>query len=78
MMAQNRGEITRDTYNYGQYINQIPPNTIKAIREYEQIQKKIYRQKMPIMFNEIHIYIHIVIHRQICFVLSELISEARQ
>ena len=25
MMAQSRAESTRDTYNYGQYINQCPP-----------------------------------------------------
>ena len=53
MIAQSQAESTRDTYNYGQYINQFPPNTIKAIRQYEQIQKKICRQKMSIMFNEI-------------------------
>ena len=52
-MAQSRAGSTRDAYNYGQYINQFLLNTIKAIREYEQIQKKIYRQKMSIMFNEI-------------------------
>ena len=41
MMAQSRAESTRDTYNYGQYINvNLPPNTIKVIREYERIQKK--------------------------------------
>ena len=53
MMAQSRAESTRDIYNYGQYINQIPANTIKAIRQYKRIQKKICRQKMSIMFNEI-------------------------
>ena len=53
MMAQSRTESTRDTYNYGQYINQFPPNTIKIIQEFERIQKKICRQKMSIMFNEI-------------------------
>ena len=57
MMAQSRTESTRDTYNYGQYINQFPPNTIKVIREFERIQKKICRHKMSIMFNEICIYI---------------------
>ena len=62
MMAQSRTESTRDTYNYGQYINQFPPNTIKAIREYERIQKKICRQKMSIIFNEICIYIRIYIY----------------
>ena len=53
MMAQSRAESTRDAYNYGQYINQFPPNTIKVIREFERIQKKICRHKMSIMFNEI-------------------------
>ena len=53
MMAQSRAESTRDTYNYGQYLNQFPPNTIKVIREFKRIQKKICRHKMSIMFNEI-------------------------
>ena len=53
MMAQSWAESTRDTYNYGQYTNQFPPNTIKVIRQYERIQKKICWQKMSIMFNEI-------------------------
>ena len=39
-MAQSQAESTRDTYNYGQYINQFPPNTIKAIRQYEGIQNE--------------------------------------
>ena len=46
-------ESTRDTYHYGQYVNQFPQNTIKVIREFERIQKKICRHKMSIMFNEI-------------------------
>ena len=58
-MAQSRAESTRDTCNYGQYINQFPQNTIKVIREFERIQKKICRHKMSIMFNEICIYIYI-------------------
>ena len=57
MTAQSWAESTRDTYNYGQYINQFPPNMIKVIREFERIQKKICRHKMSIMFNEICIYI---------------------
>ena len=61
MMAQSRAESTRDTYNYGQYLNQFPLNTIKVIREFERIQKKICRHKMSIMFNEICIYIYIYI-----------------
>ena len=44
-MAQSRAESTWDTYNYGQYLNQFPPNTIKVIREFERIQKKICRHK---------------------------------
>ena len=31
----------------------IPPNTIKVIREFERIQKKIGRHKISIMFNKI-------------------------
>ena len=37
----------------GQYINQFPPKTIKVIREFERIQKKICSHKMCIMFNKI-------------------------
>ena len=33
-------------------LNQFPPNTIKVIREFERIQKKICTHKMSIMFNE--------------------------
>ena len=73
MMAQSRAGSTRDTYNYGQYINQFPPNTIKVIQEFERIQKKICRHKMSIMLNEIcineemlpkytYIYIYIYIY----------------
>ena len=68
MMAQSRAESTRDTYNYGQYLNQFPPNTIKVIREFERIQKKICRHKMSIMFNEICIYIYIYIYIYISYV----------
>ena len=39
---------------------------IKAIRQYEQIQKKICRQKMSIMFNEICIDIYIYIYVCVC------------
>ena len=73
-MAQSRAEGIWDIYNYGKYINQFQPNTIKAIRQYERINKKICRQKMSIMFNEIcineemlpkytYIYIYIYIIR---------------
>ena len=58
----------QDTYKYGQYINQFPPNTIKVIREFEWIQKKIYRHKMSLLFNEIciYIYIYIYIYMYVC------------
>ena len=73
MMAQSRAESTRDTYNYGQYLNQFPPNTIKVILEFEWIQKKICRHKMSIMFNKIFIneemlpkYTYIYIYVGVC------------
>ena len=37
----------------GELIYVFPQNTIKVIREFERIQKKICRHKMSIMFNEI-------------------------
>ena len=52
-MNQSRAESSWGIYNYGQYINQFPPNTIKVIREFERIQKRICKHKMSIMFNEI-------------------------
>ena len=64
---------TRDTYNYGQYLNQFPPNAIKVIREFERIQKRICRHEMSIMFNEICIneemlpkYTYIYIYICVC------------
>ena len=71
-MAQSWAESTWEINNYGRYINQFPPNIIKSIRQYEKINKKIWRQKMSIMFNEICIneemqpkyaYIYIYIYR---------------
>ena len=53
-------------FDDGQYINQFPPNTIKVIREFERIQKKICRHKMSIMFNEICIYIYICMCVCVC------------
>ena len=64
MRAQSQAESTRDTYNYGQYINQFPPNTIIVIREFERIQKKICRHKMSIMF-DIYTYIYIERDREV-------------
>ena len=71
-MAQSRAESTMDTYNYGQYLNQFPPNTMKVTREFERIQKKICRHKMSIVFNEICIYIYIYIYiYDNCHILTE-------
>ena len=71
MMAQSRAENIRDTYNYGQYINQFPPNTIKVMREFERIQKKICRRKMSVMFNDIYIYIYIYIWDQLIPIIKK-------
>ena len=60
-MAQSRAENTWDIYNYGKCINQFLPNTIKATRQYESMNKKRCRQKMSIMFNEICINEEIII-----------------
>ena len=53
MMAQSRAESTWEINNYVKYINQFPPNTIKSIRQYERINKKICRHKISIIFKEI-------------------------
>ena len=72
MMAQSQAESTWDIHNYGKYINQFPPNTIKAIRQYERINKKICRQKCQLFstkfvimkkyYQYIYIYIYIYIY----------------
>ena len=68
MMAQSWTESIWEINDYVKYINQFPPNTMKSIRQYERINKKICKQKMSIMFHEICIneemlpkytYIHI-------------------
>ena len=64
--------ISWEINNYGKYINQFPPNTIKSIRQYERINKKICWQKMSIMFNEncmrIYIYIYIQISLNVIYI----------
>ena len=62
-MAQSQVESTWEINNHGKYINQFPLKIIKSIRQYEKINKKICRQKMSIMFNEIYIYIYIYIYK---------------
>ena len=72
MMAQSRAESTWDTYNYGQYIIQFPPEYDKSHTGIRMDPEKICRHKMSIMFNEICIneemlpkYIYIYIYRGI-------------
>ena len=72
MIAQSRAERTWEINNYGKYINQFPPNTIKSIRQYERINKKIWRPKMSIIFNEICIYIYIYIYIYMDLALNNL------
>ena len=50
--------------NYGRFINQFPPNIVRSIRQFERINKKICRQKMSLMFNQIYIYIYIYRERE--------------
>ena len=53
MMVQNWAESTWEITNYGRFINQFPPNIIRSIQQFERVNKKICRQKMSIMFNQI-------------------------
>ena len=53
LLCKKKSVCTWDINNYGKYINQFLPKTIKSIRQYERINKKICRQKMSIMFNKI-------------------------
>ena len=63
MMAQSPVESTWEINNYGKYINQFPPYTIKWLWQYERIKKKkICRQKMSIMFIKICTYIYTYIY----------------
>ena len=48
------------------------------VHKYISIHRWINRKKFMKTFRLIYIYIYIIIHRQICFVLSELISVARR
>ena len=70
MIAQSWAESTREITNYGRFINQFPPNIIRSIRQFERINKKICRQKMSIMFNQIYIYIYIYICVCVCGLVS--------
>ena len=65
--ARSTWEIT----NYRRFINQYQPNIIRSIQQFDKINKKICRQKMSIIFNQIcinaemlpiYIYIYIYIY----------------
>ena len=56
MMAQSWAESTWDITNYGRFINQFPLNIIRSIRLFERINKKVSRQIISVMFNQIYIY----------------------
>ena len=51
-MVQDRPESRRVTTSYGSFINQLPPDTIKSIRQLERIYTKICSQNISILFNE--------------------------
>ena len=53
MMAQDWAESTWEIINYGRFINQFPPDIIKSIWQLKRINKKLCRQKLSIMFNQI-------------------------
>ena len=72
-MAQSRAESTWEISNYGKYINQFPPNTIKSIRQYERMNKKICRQEISTKFvlmkkcsQKIHTHTYIYICVCVC------------
>ena len=52
-MSQGWAKSTWEITNYGRFINQFSPNIKRSIRQFETINKKICRQKMSIMFNQI-------------------------
>ena len=63
-MAQSRAESTRDTYNYGQYINQFPANTIKIIREL--FNEICINEEMLPKYTYIYMYVYICMHIYKC------------
>ena len=53
MMVQDRPEISWKPINYGCFIKQFPPDTIKSMRWLERIYTKMDWQRMSILLNEI-------------------------
>ena len=78
----------------GFFLYQMEPEVRRLVRRLERLHLKILKKKQFVVFNQtcldnelppkytiyiyIYIYIYKVIHRQTCFVLSELINVARQ
>ena len=61
MMLQDQIESIKKPINYGRFIDQFLPDTIKFIWRLERKNTKIYRQRMSILFHYIYIYIYIYI-----------------
>ena len=53
MIAQSWAESTWEITNYETFINQFLSNIIRSIQQFVRINKRICRQKMSIMFNQI-------------------------
>ena len=82
----NLGRSTWEITNFGRFINQFSPNIIRSTRQFKGISKKVFTQKMSIIFNQIcineemlprntciYIYIYIHTHTQ-CEYLSLSLS----
>ena len=54
-MAQDWAESTRESSNYGSFINEFPPDSIRSMRQLEWTYTKMCGQKMSIY---IYIYIY--------------------
>ena len=61
MMAQDRAKSSRESINYGRFINEFPPDTIKSMRWLERTNTKRSKQRISILCNQIYIYIYIYI-----------------
>ena len=76
-MAQSWAESNWKITNHGRFINQLLPNIIRSIRQFERINKKTRRQKnVYYVQTNIYIYIYIYTHTHthtvvgVCFKFS--------
>ena len=60
MMADESFEIARD--NFGKFIQKFQPETKTLIRKLERILIRLYRQNVPLLFNQTCLYICICIY----------------